>query len=41
METLDRYGVLEYLEKNYGVLHTQSWQWLVEEMDEFINEKKQ
>ena len=41
METLDRYGVLDYLEKHYGVLHTQSWQWLVEEMDEFINEKKQ
>ena len=41
METLDRYGVLDYLEKHYGVLHTQSWQCLVEEMDEFITDKKQ
>ena len=33
---LNQYGVLEYLEKGYEPLHTQSKQWLLEEIDEFI-----
>ena len=34
---LDYYGVLEYLEEHFEVLHTQSYQWLLEDIDEFIN----
>ena len=41
MLELDRYGVLEYLEEFYGVLHTQSAQWIVEDIDNFINKRKQ
>ena len=37
MITLDRYGVLEYLEENFEILHTQSYQWILEDIDEFIN----
>ena len=37
MNTLDRYGVLEYLEENFEILHTQSYQWILEDIDEFIN----
>lgn len=33
---LSNYGVLEYLEDNYEVLHTQSRQWILEDIDEFI-----
>ena len=41
MLELDQYGVLEYLEEFYGVLHTQSSQWIVEDIDNFINKRKQ
>ncbi len=37
MNTLDKYGVLEYLEENFEILHTQSHQWILEDIDEFIN----
>ena len=37
---LNHYGVLEYLEKGYEPLHTQGKQWLLEEIDEFINFRK-
>ena len=30
-------GVDNYLSDNYEVLHTQSHQWLVEEIDEYLN----
>lgn len=36
MEILSDAGVLDYLEHNYEVLHTQGHQWLLEEMDEYI-----
>lgn len=36
MLELDRYGVLEYLEKHYEILHTQSSQWILEDIEEFI-----
>ncbi len=39
-QTLDKYGVLEYLEEFYDVLHTQSHQWILEDIDEFINIRK-
>ena len=30
-------GVAEYLADNYEILHTQSHQWLIEEIDDFLN----
>ena len=38
--TLSSAGVLDYLEKNYEVLHTQSHQWILEEIHEFIEARK-
>ena len=40
-EILARYGVLDYLGDHYEVLHTQSWQWLLEDIDEFIKLRKE
>ena len=37
MSLLNQYGVLEYLANHYEVLHTQSSQWLMEDIDEFIS----
>ena len=39
MTLLSGYSVLEYLEEHYEALHTQSRQWLVEEIDDFIKER--
>lgn len=36
----DRYEVLPYLEENFEVLHTQGHQWLMEEIDELISNRK-
>ncbi len=41
MQELDQYGVLEYLEECYAPLHTQSAQWIMEDIDEFIEKRKQ
>ena len=35
-----QYGVLEYLEKHYESLHSQSRQWILEDIDEFISVRK-
>lgn len=40
MELFDKYGVTQYLSDNFVVLHTESHQWLMEEIDEFINQRK-
>ena len=40
-EILARYGVLDYLADHYEVLHTQSRQWLLEDIDDFINLRKE
>lgn len=40
MRVLFQYGVLDYLERHYEVLHSQSRQWLMEDIDEFINIRK-
>lgn len=40
MRTLDEYGVLEYLEEHFDILHTQSHQWIMEDIDEFIDIRK-
>ena len=35
-----QYGVDQYLVDNFDILHTQSYQWLMEEIDEFIKRAK-
>ncbi len=40
MQVLDRYGVLDYLEEHYDVIHTQGARWILEDMDEFIENRK-
>lgn len=37
MRLFDRTGLLDYLSDNYEILHTQSQQWLLEEMKEYLN----
>ncbi|MBQ9417451.1 MAG: DUF3791 domain-containing protein [Bacteroidales bacterium] len=39
-EVLGRYGVLDYLAAHYGTLHTQSRQWLMEDIEEFISSRR-
>lgn len=41
MRVQDKYGALAYLEENFEVLHTQSRQWILEDLDEFINHRKE
>lgn len=41
MKLFNRYNVDIYLMENFEVLHTQSRQWLMEEIDEFIQTKKE
>lgn len=41
MRLLDQYGVLDYLSEHYEILHTQSRQWLLEDIDEFIKLRKE
>ena len=38
---LDYYGVLDYLSDHYEILHTQSRQWILEDIDEFIKLRKE
>jgi ribonuclease BN (tRNA processing enzyme) len=35
-----QYGVLEYLEEHFEALHSQSRQWIMEDIEEFINLRK-
>ncbi len=35
-----KYDVLEYLKEHFEILHTQSYQWILEDIDEFINNRK-
>ena len=37
VHVFDRYGLLEYLERHYEPLHSQSRQWILEDIDEFIH----
>ena len=41
MRRLDEYKVLDYLSEHYEILHTQSHQWILEEIDEFIRLRKE
>lgn len=36
----DRYGIAEHFCEFYDVLHTHGHQWLVEEIDKMINDRK-
>lgn len=38
---LAQYGVLDYLAEHFEALHTQSRQWLIEEIEEFIRLRKE
>ncbi|EKJ92023.1 Protein of unknown function (DUF3791) [Bacteroides finegoldii] len=40
MNFLNRYGVLEYLAEHFEILHTQSRQWILADIDEFIEIRK-
>lgn len=40
IKVLDKYGVLKYLEEHFEVLHTQSYQWIMEDIDDYINIRK-
>ncbi len=37
LDLFSKYGVIDYLSECFGVLHTQGRQWLIEEIDEFID----
>ena len=41
MQQLDQYKVLDYLDKHFEVLHTQSSQWVLEDIEEFIRLRKE
>ena len=41
MRRLDEYNVLDYLSEHYEILHTQSRQWILEDIDEFIRLRKE
>ena len=41
MQLFEKYGVLEYLEACYDVLHTTGRQYMIEDIDEFINVRKE
>ena len=38
--TFSEYGVCDYLKDYFEVLHTQSRQWIVADIEEFINNRK-
>lgn len=40
MQVLSRYGVLEYLNEFYDVLHTQGGEWILADIDEFISNRE-
>ena len=40
MATFTEYGVFDYLKDYFEVLHTQSRQWIVADIEEFLNDRK-
>ena len=40
MQLLDKYKVLDYLSEHYEILHTQSRQWILEDIEDFIKLRK-
>lgn len=41
VKLFEQYGISEYCCNFYDVLHTQGHRWLIEEIDELINNRKQ
>lgn len=41
LDLFSKYGLVDYLSEFYDVLHTQSRQWLIEEIDEYIEIRKE
>lgn len=41
MSLFEKYDVLQYLSDNFEVLHTQSRQWLIEEIEDYITKEKE
>lgn len=41
VDLLEKYGITAHFCEFYDVLHTQGRNWLVEEIDEMINDRKQ
>ena len=39
MKLFDEKGVTQYLTQHYGVLHTQGERWIVEEIEDFLQDK--
>ena len=40
IETFAKYDVFDYLNTHFEILHTQSRQWILEDIDEYINLRK-
>lgn len=40
VDMFERYGISEHFCEFYDVLHTQGGQWIVEEIDKMINERR-
>ncbi len=40
-EYLAKYGVLDYLCDNFEVLHTQGWQWLLADIEDYIRSRQE
>ena len=41
VELFRKYGVLEYLQDFFDVIHTQSRQWIIDDIDRFIKIREQ
>ncbi len=41
MSIFAEFGVLDYLAEHFEILHTQSRQWIIEDIDEYIKERKE
>lgn len=41
MSLFTEFGVLDYLAEHFEILHTQSRQWIIEDIDEYIKERKE
>jgi hypothetical protein len=40
IDTFAKYDVFDYLNTHFEILHTQSRQWILEDIDEFIKHRK-
>ena len=40
LDLFSKYGLVDYFSECYDVLHTQGRQWLIEEIDEYIEIRK-